>query len=225
VPSPTEHRPANDLLKDRFEDVFAVSLIAATLAHFVGLQIWPAITVPDWSNAAGAVPEIVDLETIPLTAPPERLARPAPPVVVSGAPVEATIPVVRFDQVVALPPPDPPPSDPESASRRPFTPFEVAPRLTNPEEFARALMRAYPVSLRSAGIGGTVTLLVHIDESGRVLEARVDSDSGYQRLDETALDLVGLMRFTPALNRDRRVAVWVELPIEFRTRDRASTPG
>ena len=62
-------------------------------------------------------------------------------------------------------------------------------------------------------------LQAFISEEGLVLEAAVTGSSGYARLDEAALGLVDVMRFSPALNRDREVAVWVELPIEFRIRD------
>ena len=35
------------------------------------------------------------------------------------------------------------------------------------------------------------------------------------QLDEAALKVADVFRFSPALNRDRRVAVWIELPITF----------
>lgn len=99
-----------------------------------------------------------------------------------------------------------------------FTPFTVAPRLTNPEEVARALERTYPPLLRDAGIGGEVIMWFFIDETGAVIRTQVNRSSGYPALDQAAQTVAGLMRFSPAFNRDRKVQVWVQIPIKFATR-------
>lgn len=52
-----------------------------------------------------------------------------------------------------------------------FTAFTVPPRLQNAEEIQKALERGCPAPLRDAGLGGTVSLLVHIDQEGTVLDA------------------------------------------------------
>jgi protein TonB len=98
-----------------------------------------------------------------------------------------------------------------------FTPYTVAPVLRNTEEARRALQRFYPPLLRDAGIGGTVILWFLIDEQGNVVRTQVQRTSGHEGLDEAATRVAEVMRFTPAMNRDRRVRVWVQLPIEFRT--------
>ena len=99
-----------------------------------------------------------------------------------------------------------------------FTPFTVAPVLRNREEVARALRANYPAVLAQAGVGGTAILWFLIDEEGRVLDAEVKESSGQPMLDRAALDVARIMRFSPALNRDRKVRVWVQLPVEFSTR-------
>jgi len=96
-----------------------------------------------------------------------------------------------------------------------FTPFTVAPVLKNAEEVQRALERYYPPLLRDAGIGGTVLVWFLIDESGKVIGTQVNTSSGYEELDQAALKVGGVMRFSPAYNRDQRVRVWVALPITF----------
>ena len=123
-----------------------------------------------------------------------------------------------------LPPPPPVPDGRVDATDGGFRVFEVAPRLLNPGEFQRALERAYPAGLRDAGIGGTVTMQVFIDVEGRVLEGRVTAGSGYRALDTAALELIEVMRFSPALNRDKAVPVWVQLPIAFRVRNDVERP-
>ena len=94
----------------------------------------------------------------------------------------------------------------------------MPPRITNAEEVRRALERAYPPLLRDAGITGTVGLLVHIDETGRVLEARVGTSSGYASLDAAALSRADAFHFRPAQNRDVPTAVWTSLPVTFEIR-------
>lgn len=99
-----------------------------------------------------------------------------------------------------------------------FTPYTVRPDYVNGPEIARALEREYPPLLRDAGIGGTVAMWFFIDEAGQVRNQRIHESSGHPALDEAALRVAPVFRFTPALNRDRAVPVWVQLPITFTTR-------
>jgi protein TonB len=99
-----------------------------------------------------------------------------------------------------------------------FTPFTVEPRLRNTEEVARHLQRSYPPLLRDAGIGGTVVLWFLIDEQGKVIKTQVHKGSGYQAFDEAAGAIAAIMEFTPAMNRDTRVKVWVQIPVSFTTK-------
>jgi len=99
-----------------------------------------------------------------------------------------------------------------------FTPMTVPPRILNSAEVIATLERTYPPLLRDAGIGGDVTVWFFIDENGRVLKRQVDQSSGYQALDDAALKVAEIMRFSPAQNRDKKVQVWVSLPVRFSTR-------
>jgi TonB family protein len=96
-----------------------------------------------------------------------------------------------------------------------FTPMTVAPALQNRAEVAAALSAMYPPMLRDGGVGGRATVWFHIDEAGRVMDTQLSRSSGYPALDEAALNVAAMMRFSPALNRYQKVAVWVELPIVF----------
>jgi TonB family protein len=96
-----------------------------------------------------------------------------------------------------------------------FTPYEVQPELRNREEVARALSRNYPRMLRDAGIGGTTILWFRIDIEGNVVETQVFQGSGQAVLDEAAAAVAAIMRFSPAMNRDQPVEVWVQIPINF----------
>ncbi len=100
-----------------------------------------------------------------------------------------------------------------------FTPYTVAPELTNRDQVARALEQAYPESLREEGVGGKALIWFFIDESGRVEKSLIKQSSGRDALDRAALEVAKVMRFTPALNRDKHVPVWVALPIAFNAQE------
>ena len=98
-----------------------------------------------------------------------------------------------------------------------FTPYTVKPELKNRDAVQKALVRNYPPLLRDAGIGGTVLTWLLIDESGTVIKTQVKDGSGHEALDQAALKVADIMRFSPALNRDQKVKVWIALPIVFKT--------
>lgn len=78
--------------------------------------------------------------------------------------------------------------------------------------------RVNPRALRDAGLGGTVHVLFSLDENGVVQDFEIDRSSGHQALDDAALSVAEVYRFSPALTRDQRVPVWVSFPITFRVR-------
>ena len=91
----------------------------------------------------------------------------------------------------------------------------VRPEIRNVSEVQAALMREYPPLLREEGIGGRVLVRLLVSETGQVLDSRVAQTSGYTELDAAALRVAGSFQFTPALNGDERVRVWIQLPITF----------
>ncbi len=100
-----------------------------------------------------------------------------------------------------------------------FTPMTVRPEIRNRREVQEALVREYPPLLRDAGIGGQVVVWFYISEEGTVLDRRVSESSGHDSLDEAALKVADVFRFTPAMNRDERVQVWIQLPITFQVQN------
>ncbi len=94
--------------------------------------------------------------------------------------------------------------------------MSVAPELANRAVVQRALQRLYPPVLRDAGLGGQVVVWVFVDEAGAVVRAVVRQSSGQPQLDAAALDVARVMRFTPAMNHDQKVKVWVSVPVLFR---------
>ena len=70
------------------------------------------------------------------------------------------------------------------------------------------------------GLGPVLeTAGARFDETGAVRETRLITSSGHDSLDRLAQDLMReTARFSPALNRDQRVPVWIQLPVTFQTR-------
>jgi len=50
------------------------------------------------------------------------------------------------------------------------------------------------------------------------VKTQVAESSGHQALDDAALLVADIIQFSPALNRDKRVPVWISVPINFTTR-------
>jgi protein TonB len=211
---------ANERFKRGFGNWFWGSMIAATVLHFAFFQFFPDLTAEDVSFTADELEAIELPPEIEIPPPPEQIARPATPVVAeANIDEDITIAPTTFEDnpVENLPPP-PEDAGTDISAAPTFTPFTVAPDIKNRSEVQRALQREYPPLLRDAGIGGTVQVWFFIDEAGRVQDTRVNQSSGHAALDEAAIAVANVFEFTPALNRDKRVPVWVSLPITFQTR-------
>jgi len=209
---------ANERLKRTFSSWFWGSMIMATVAHFGAFAFWPELTTEDVSFTTDEL-ETIDLPPeIEIPPPPQQIARPATPVIAAAdIDEDITIAPTTFDDnpVSDLPPPPSDVGSTDISAAPTFTPYTVAPRILNVDEVQRAMVREYPALLRDAGIGGTVRVYFFIDENGQVGDRRIDQTSGHQALDDVALAVAQVYRFSAAMNRDRVVPVWVSFPITF----------
>ena len=211
---------ANDRLKRSFSSWFWGSMIVATILHFGAFAFWPQLTAKDISFEQQDLQAIELPPDIEIPPPPKTIARPATPVIAAtDIDEDITIAPTTFEEnpVENLPPP--PEEKTQDLSAAPtFTPYTVAPSILNRDEVIKAMEREYPPLLRDAGIGGTVRVYFFIDETGKVIDHRIDQTSGHQALDDAALKVADVYRFSPALNRDKKVPVWVSFPITFQVR-------
>ena len=210
---------ANDRFKKSFGSWLWGSMIAATVFHFMLFQFWPTQTAADISFTAGELEVIDVLPKIEIPPPPEAISRPATPVMaLREIDTDITIAPTTFaDNPVEVLAPPPTNDGAVDVSAAPvFTPMTVHPEIRNRREVQAALMREYPPLLRNAGIGGQVVVWFFISEEGQVLDRRVALSSGHIQLDEAALQVADVFRFSPALNREKVVQVWIQLPITFR---------
>ena len=228
VPAADEAAPAFEILEEtaneRLKRVFGSwvwgSMIAATLVHAATFAFWPELETEDFSFTTAELEAIELPPEITIPPPPQQISRPATPVIATAEIDEdITIAPTTFDDnpVEDLPPP-PEEVETDIAAAPTFTPFTVAPSIQNRDDVVRAMVREYPALLRDAGIGGTVRVYFFIDEEGEVQDTRIDQSSGHEALDAAALTVSSVYRFSPALNRDRRVPVWVSFPITFQVR-------
>ncbi len=74
----------------------------------------------------------------------------------------------------------------------------------------------YPSDAREAGYSGDVVVSALVGKDGTVSEAMVRSSSGYESLDEAALQAAKAATFKPAKQAGMEVAVWVSIPMRFR---------
>ena len=155
--------------------------------------------------------------------PPERIARPATPVISNTVIDEdITIALTTFEDnpVSELPPPPVQGGTVDLAAAPAFTPMTVRPQILNEPEIIREMTRQYPTILRDAGIGGTVVVYFFVDTNGRVGNREIFQSSGYDQFDQAALKVADVYEFRPAQNRDQIVPVWVQFPITFRVTPR-----
>ena len=212
---------ANDRLKGGWSARLWGSLILATAFHLGVFSLWPELTAQDYSSGSMEL-EVLELPPeVEIPPAPEKISRPQTPIM---SPTvldrDITIGVTTLDAYKPdeLPPPPDLDAGGTISDTPAFTPMTVRPGVRNRGEVQAAMEREYPPLLRDAGIGGTVQVWFFIDEEGRVLKTQVHTSSGHTALDEAALKVADVIRFSPALNREKRVKVWIALPITFVTR-------
>jgi protein TonB len=195
-------------------------MIVATTLHFTAFAYWPELTAEDMSFDMEELTAIELPPEIEIPPPPQAIQRPATPVIATAdIDEDITIAPTTFEEnpIEDLPPP-PDDAGTDISAAPTFTPMTVRPEILNRSEVQRAMEREYPPLLRDAGIGGTVRVYFFIDENGTVRNRQVEESSGHQALDEAALKVADVYRFSPALNRDKVVPVWVQFNITFQVR-------
>lgn len=209
---------ANDRLKASADSRFWLSMLFATALHAGLFYAFPTMTAAvEVRNETELT--VVGALDIPIPPPPAEIRPPARPVVVAGLVDTEIVPPTFAESWKAAELTPPPGPVPTGETHPVWTgPVQVYPQLKNRAEIARALESHYPPLLRDAGIGGGVRVAFFVLSDGTVADRRIQEPSGHTALDEAALEVADLMRFSPAMNRETPVSVWVALPIEFTTR-------
>lgn len=174
-------------------------LAAAALA---GLLV-AGVAVP---SARASLIRLLSLDRAPVesASPAQPAALTPPPVAPASAPAlaeEGDGAEVEPAEVVAS----------TAVEPTPLTP----PRMLDRERAERLLEDAYPVYMQNQGVGGLVWLRAWVDRNGLAGLAEVSRTSGIAELDRAALQVVPLLRFTPAMQSGEPIETWIEFSILF----------
>jgi len=147
---------------------------------------------------------------------PQKPAAPEPPILATEVPAPAPV----FETPA---PKEPPVIAPPSAPVAVAPPAPPKPEPLIPPSFGAAYLEnpapAYPLASRRFGEQGRVVLRVFVTAQGAPGKVELNTSSGFDRLDNTALETVRRWRFVPAKRGDEAVAAWVLVPIVFRIGD------
>lgn len=213
------YETANDVMKRRSAEWLPRAIVLAVVLHATLFAFAPDITTANGFDAKDGEMYVIPPH-VELPEPPEVIERPRVPVAGSiDISTDITMSRTTFGEWTPeqlTPPPATIAGDTEGFDL--WLPSMVAPRLLNPEEVERELRRTYPTILRDAGVGGEVHVNLWLDERGTIVKAEVSRSSGHDLFDEAALEVVGVMKLAPALNRGNAVRVIVTLPVRFTVR-------
>lgn len=139
----------------------------------------------------------------------------------TAAPLRAELRPPPPAEDVPLSLPEPPPPKPAPApAKKPPPPKQPEPRSTTWTQTVRDHLQRqqergefYPPEAIARGLQGEVLVLIVLDESGKVVGARVEQGSGHAILDTAALQAVRSLKSLPA-DAPRQVV----LPVVFRLR-------
>ena len=196
-------------LKEQYSTVTRIGALLACLLgllSFYGLQRFePDVDIESEGQIIIEnieIPETQQFETPP---PP---ARPSIPIESEDEDLadDLTIEETDLDKFDAWDAPPPPPSGPQFK----FIPYDDPPRPITP------IRPVYPDIAQEAGIEGQVLVQCFIDEKGKVKETIVVKGIPNTGLNESAVDALRKTRFRPAKQRERPVAVWITIPINFK---------
>lgn len=95
-----------------------------------------------------------------------------------------------------------------------FIPYDVSPvPIGGWNRFAERIR--YPVTARDMHLSGIVTVQAFITKGGRVTETFVLKGYPGTGLDEAVVVAIRLTRWKPAMQRDKKVGVWISIPVKF----------
>lgn len=207
--------------------------VAAGVALLHGTALWALQS--GLSDRAGeqVVPAEIVTELVTPAQPAVERAAPRPPR--PAEPVQPQTPAhpLPSAQPAAVAEPPPSPAAPTgSAATQPPAPADKAPatlaatptppppppRVELPSSDADYLQNPrppYPPLSRRQGEQGQVLIRVLIGADGRAQQAAVHRSSGYERLDQAALQTVLQWRFVPGRRGGVAEAMWFHVPLNF----------
>ena len=146
---------------------------------------------------------------------PRPVPQPLPKPVAAPTPEPSTLAPV----VPPSPPAPPAPAEPAVAAAPPAPPAPAAPpRIELPSSSADYLNNPrppYPPLSKRLGEQGKVVVRVFIEVDGTASRAELRQSSGFERLDQTAMQTVLRWRYVPGKRAGVPEAMWFNVPINF----------
>eukprot|EP01012_Entosiphon_sulcatum_P042341 TRINITY_DN56333_c0_g1_i1.p1 TRINITY_DN56333_c0_g1~~TRINITY_DN56333_c0_g1_i1.p1 ORF type:complete len:209 (+),score=49.91 TRINITY_DN56333_c0_g1_i1:164-790(+) len=178
-----------------------------------------------WAVKGGLANSIVELVNGPMETKlieekvAEKEAPPPPKVDMKPLPPPVVIPV---DISVEAPPSNDAPAIDPNAQRR-AAPTQTAaksadvtvPPRSNPRR--PVTQPEYPPTSKRLGEAGTVIMLLTVNEEGRVTDAKIDTSSGFERLDDAAMkEALKAWRLLPGTVNGKPVAMQYKFKVVFK---------
>lgn len=162
------------------------------------------------------------VEPTPPPPAPQPTPKPQPVVRQTPRPQPTPLPVAVADPAPSdhapiVPAPVPPaPAEPSPAPARPVEPAVPAVQLpSSTADYLNNPAPAYPPLSRRLGEQGRVVVRVLIGTDGTASQAEIRSSSGFERLDQAALQTVLKWRYVPGKRAGVPEAMWFNVPINF----------
>ena len=191
-----------------------VAALALTLAHSTE-------PLPEPEPETITPPTIVGIMLPPPEAKPQPVPQPVaqPEPKPQQKPTPAPLPKAPpSDKAVSPPkvqPPTPPVATAQVASAKTAP---AVPKIQPPSAEAQGLNNKaplYPQLSRKKKEQGTVLLLILVKADGTVDAIKLQTSSGYARLDQAAKQAVKRWQFQPAQQDGKNIDFWYELPLKF----------
>jgi protein TonB len=191
-------------------------LLRRAVEVIVPVEILAQIVEPPQPKVEPPAPRPAPPPPPPKPAPVRKVQpRPAPQPV--AVPTPAPAPQAPTGVVTPQPPAPPITAPVTEAPPAPAAP-PAPPRIELPSSSADYLQNpppAYPAMSRRLGEQGQVMVRVLIGIDGKAQQAQVSRSSGYERLDQAALNAVLRWRYVPGKRGGVPEAMWFNVPINF----------
>jgi protein TonB len=207
TPTQTLHTTANTVFKARYQRYIRNSIIWAFVIHVLVFVLSPEFTFKPYKLREERF-EVVEIpDNIEIPPPPQEIQQPQVDIQAAedDEATEDEIAPTTFDSFEDMPPP-PPPSGQGSEV---FLAFDEPPVLID------YVSPGYPALAREAGIEGTVSIRVLVNEEGKVIAADVLQSDVTEAMARAAVEAAKKCRFRPAKQRTIPVKAHVMIPFHF----------
>lgn len=181
--------------------VLLVSLGFLFIQKNMNIAVLEKIPAPDIEVIDAVPPTTIDLPKEPLRPSLPRVSEDpdfAPDITIPETEIPGYVPLTEVSSM--------PSKGPSSI----FVEYDEPPKPLTP------IRPKYPEIAQEAGIEGLVVVNVYIDKKGRVKETSIRKGIPNTGLNEAAVEAIRKTRFTPAMQRDMAVGVWISIPVKFR---------